>query len=166
MVFTKPYSFRRQPLPLPFSSKLHFVMLSSNKEPHLVQSIAHFEKLIEINGGQGSVFHPDVPALSPKSIQQMMQRLAEKYFLPFYGTLKCGHMTAKIQLYPPPMSYERQLEFKKMKKDISSVLDIFGFMNISDIASPPSVSRLALYPMDHRIHIYRSRPLFVVIRLI
>jgi len=140
-------------LPLPFSSKLHFVLLSSNKEPHLVQSIAHFEKLIEINGGQGSVFHPDVPALSPKSIQQMMQRLAEKYFLPFYGTLKCGHMTAKIQLYPPPMSYERQLEFKKMKKDISSVLDIFGFMNISDIASPPSVSRHLLLPIPQKMDI-------------
>ena len=101
-----------------------------------------FEKLIEINGGQGGVFHPDVPTLSPKSVQQMIHKLADKYFLPFYGTLKCGHMTAKIQLYPPPMSYERQLEFKKMKKDISSVLDIIGFMNISDIASPPDLETL------------------------
>ena len=77
----------------------------------------------------------------------MIHKLAEKYFLPFYGTLKCGHLTAKIQLYPPPMSYERQMEFKKVKKDISSVLDIMGFMNISDIASPPSVSRCLL--LDH-----------------
>lgn len=143
----------RQPLPLPFSSKLHFVLLSSNKEPYLEQSISHFEKLIEINGGQGSVFHPDTPALSPKSIQQMIHKLAEKYFLPFYGTLKCGHMTAKIQLYPPPMGYERQLEFKKMKKDISSVLDIIGFMNISDIASPPSVSRHLLLPIPQKLDI-------------
>lgn len=141
----------RFPLPLPFSSKLHFVVLSSNKEAHLEKSISMFQKLIEINGGQGSVFHPDSPQLNPKVVQQTIQKLAEKYFNPFYGTLKCGHSTAKIQLYPPPLTYERQFDFKKIKKDVSSVLDIIGFINIADIASPPSVSRHLILPIPLKV---------------
>jgi len=139
----------RSPLPLPFSSKLHFVLLAPNKEPHL-KSVSLYEKLIEINGGQGSVFHPDSPNLSNKVVQAMIQKLADKYFQPFYGLLKCGHMAAKIQLYPPPMLYEKQLEFKRIRKEMSSVLDILGFMNTADVASPPSVSRHLLLPIPQK----------------
>jgi len=67
--------------------------------------------------------------------------------------MKTCAISDKIQLYPPPMSYERQMEFKKVKKDISSVLDIIGFMNISDVASPPSVSRHLLLPIPQKLDV-------------
>lgn len=94
------------PLPFPFPCKLHVVLIGNPNDAELKNSLPLFEKLIEINGQGGEVFVPD-SALSLKSVQSTFLRLAEKYYAPYHGTLKCGNFNCPIQLYPPPETYNK-----------------------------------------------------------
>ena len=94
------------PLPFNFNCKLHIMVIGNPNDPDVKNSLPLFERLIEINGQGGEVFVPDGP-LSLKTVQSMFQRMAENYYMPYYGVLKCGNFRNNIQLYPAPEIYIR-----------------------------------------------------------
>ncbi|KAJ8304198.1 hypothetical protein KUTeg_017781, partial [Tegillarca granosa] len=104
------------PLPFPFPCKLHVILIGNPNDPELKSSLPLFEKLVEINGQGGEVFVPD-SALSLKSVQSMFLRLAEKFH-----------------------------EFELVHKEVSSTLDVLGFLDIADVAGPQTLSRHLVLP--------------------
>ncbi|KAK3098993.1 hypothetical protein FSP39_025008 [Pinctada imbricata] len=137
------------PLPFRFPSNLHVVVVGNPNDADVKTAIPLYEKLIEINGQGGELFLPD-SNLSLKSVQTMFMRLAEKYYKPYTGALKCGHFKCPIQLFPPPEKYDNLHEFDHIKKEVSSSLEVMGFIEIGDAASPQTLSRHLVLPLPSK----------------
>ena len=94
------------PLPFDFPCKLIIMCVAPPSESTLQTALPLYEELIEINGRGGEVFCPE-GALSLKSTQQMFVTMAERYYRPYFGTLKCGHLESRVQMLPSPDIYDR-----------------------------------------------------------
>ncbi|XP_074650578.1 integrator complex subunit 14-like [Tubulanus polymorphus] len=134
------------PLPMPFICKLNIVCIAGQNDSGLTDALPLYEKLIDINGYGGEVHLPD--AISMKNIHSMFHKLGEKYYSPSYGTLKCGHLGSKIQIFPPPEEFKKERDFEYICRSISTDVEIFGFLDIADIASPPVISRHLILPVS------------------
>ncbi|CAG2223853.1 Integrator complex subunit 14 [Mytilus edulis] len=135
------------PLPFPFPCKLHIAIVGNPNDADIKSSMPYFEKLIEINGQGGEIFTPD-NILNLKSVQTMFEELGEKYYSPYHGALHCGNFKCPIQLFPAPEPYDKTDEFEHISVDISKTLEILGFLDIADVASPPMLSRHLVLPMS------------------
>lgn len=133
--------------PLPFTApcKLNIMCISPASDPNLQTSLSHFQKLIDINGHGGEIYIPEGP-LSIKSVQQMFQKFAEDVFTPYVVSLNCGHLKCSVQLYPPPEPQQRCNDFENIDVTIGPTLEICGFLDIADVASPPILSRHLVLP--------------------
>ena len=80
------------PLPYDFPCKLIIMCVAPPSESALQTALPLYEELIEINGRGGEV----------KSTQQMFVTMAERYYRPYFGTLKCGHLESRVQMLPSP----------------------------------------------------------------
>lgn len=65
-----------------------------------------YQKLIDINNGSGEIFQPEGP-LSLKSIAQLFQKIADKYYVPYTGMLKCGNHKCNVSIFPAPDPYKK-----------------------------------------------------------
>ncbi|XP_013781379.1 integrator complex subunit 14-like [Limulus polyphemus] len=137
---------QRFPLPFPFPSKLHVVCLSNPKDSNLQVSIPLYQKLIDMNGGNGQVFVPE-GNLNLKTVQQMFLKLAETYYRPFHGTLHCGNLNCNISLSPPPEACEKINDFDSRKVEMSTDILICGFLDINQASNPPALSRHLVLPI-------------------
>ncbi|XP_053405722.1 integrator complex subunit 14-like isoform X2 [Mercenaria mercenaria] len=133
------------PLPFAFKGKLLIVCIANPSSPELKKSVPLYERLIELNG-DGELFIPEGP-LSMTSVQDMFTKIAEKYYAPYSGLLTCGHLKCNITLYPSPEPYTKENEFVSVHTTVSDKLEICGFMDLQDIASPPTVSRHLVLPV-------------------
>ncbi|KAL5004544.1 hypothetical protein ScPMuIL_018000 [Solemya velum] len=134
------------PLPFSFPCKLIVVCISNPNDLDLKSSLPMYQKLVDLNetGGGGEVFVPD-GTLSLKTVQAMFQRVADTYYVPFFGVLRCGNLKCNVQLFPPPLKYENAT---LGDKTVSTVLDICGFLDIGDASSPAVMSRHLVLPMS------------------
>lgn len=137
------------PLPFPFPCKLHVVIVGNPNDADVKHSLPYFEKLIEINGQGGEIFMPD-NVLNLKTIQSTFEGLGEKYYSTYHGTLQCGNFKCSIQLFPAPEPYDKTDEFEQISVEVSKTLEILGFLDIADIASPPMMSRHLVLPMSNK----------------
>ncbi|XP_061163483.1 integrator complex subunit 14-like [Saccostrea echinata] len=137
------------PLPFKFPCKLHIMIISSPNDPDIKSSLPLFEKLIEINGQGGELCVPD-NTLTLQSVEAMFTRIQEKFYQPYNGTLKCGNFKCSVQLFPPPDPYDLIQEFEEVHQQVSSNLEILGFIDIADIASPQALSRHLVLPLPNK----------------
>ncbi|XP_077989090.1 integrator complex subunit 14-like [Glandiceps talaboti] len=137
---------RNIPIPFPFPCKIQVMLICSQAEAIQSNASVLLQKLIDINGGGGSVHIPEGP-LSLKSVQQMFVKFAESSYSPFYGSLHCGHLKSDIQLAPAPEVYWKQHDFETISREVSSELQVCGFIDVSDICSPPTISRHLVLPV-------------------
>ena len=94
----------------------------------------------------GSVLMPEGGEITSKSVQAVFQKLCETNFSAFYGTLKCGNLTARISLSPVPQPYTKITDFETVTKTFSDVIEVCGFIDTSDVGSPMAVSRHLIVP--------------------
>ena len=141
------------PLPFPFPCKLHVVCIATASE--LSGSLMIFQQLCDMCGGGGSVYVPDAP-WSIQSVQNVFNRLAQTHYVPYEGTLSCGHLSSRITLSPPPdfsTSWSKILEtYRKSKPEgkirkFPNEIVICGFLDIPDVGSPPCLSRHLTIPV-------------------
>ncbi|XP_022335197.2 integrator complex subunit 14-like [Crassostrea virginica] len=137
------------PLPFKFPCKLHIMLISNPNDPDLKNSLPLFEKLIEINGQGGEVCLPE-NSLTLQSVEAMFTRLQENNFKPYNGVLKCGNFRCPVQLFPPPDPYNAIREFDEVHQEVDSSLEILGFIDIADIASPQALSRHLVLPLPSK----------------
>lgn len=133
------------PLPFPFPSKLHVLCISQPDDPSLQAALPVYQHLVDMNNGDGFVFVPEGP-LSLKTVQQMFNKLADMYFVPFHGVISCGNLSSHIQIFPPPEPYNKGRDFEWIKRTLSNKIDICGFLDMNDVSSPASYSRHLVLP--------------------
>ncbi|XP_013403665.1 integrator complex subunit 14 [Lingula anatina] len=133
------------PLPFQFPCKLHVVPIVNQSEANLQTTLNMYQKLIDLNNQGGQLFLPE-GALSLKSVQTCFTKMAEQCFTPLYAVLQCGHLQCNVQVYPLPQPYHRQQDFKNVHKTVNEVISICGFLDSTDVASPPFISRHLVLP--------------------
>ncbi|XP_026979175.1 integrator complex subunit 14 isoform X2 [Sagmatias obliquidens] len=109
-------------------------------------SLDCLERLIDLNNGEGQIFTIDGP-LCLKNVQSMFGKLIDLAYTPFHAVLKCGHLTADVQVFPRPEPFVVDEEIDPFPKVINTDLEIVGFIDIADISSPPVLSRHLVLPI-------------------
>lgn len=137
------------PLPFPFSCKLNVVIVGNPNDAEVKSAIPMFEKLVEINGQGGEVIVPE-NSLGLKSVQTVFEQLAERCYSPYQGSLQCGHFKCPVHLYPAPDPYRKNHDFELIDTEIGDTLDILGFLDIADAASPQTLSRHLVFPISSK----------------
>lgn len=137
------------PLPFPFPSKLHVLCISNPGDADLKAAVPLYQQLVDINGQGGEVLVPEGP-LTFKSVQEMFQKFAENNYSPFHALLQCGNLKCPVQLHPRPEPYEQEREFEFVHREMSDKLEVAGFLEIAEVASPPTVSRHLVLPTSTR----------------
>lgn len=133
---TKPGS----PLPLPFPGKLVVVTVAQPGPPNPI-----LHKLVEMASGDGSVLQLDSP-MSPHSLYNLFQKLAETNYSSFSGMLKCGNLVSKVILSPTPMPYTKITDFECQTYSMGNEVEVCGFIEIAQVGSPAAVSRHLVLP--------------------
>ncbi|XP_076444143.1 integrator complex subunit 14-like isoform X2 [Babylonia areolata] len=133
------------PLPFPFPAKLHIVCVANPGDPDLKATLPLYQKLIDINNQGGSIHSPD-GALSFQSVHDMFVSCAESIYTPFFAKLTCGNFTCPVQLHPRPEPYDKELEFQYVHREMWETLTILGFLDLGEVASPPTLSRHLVLP--------------------
>jgi len=82
-----------------------------------------------------------------KSLPLMIKKLAETAFTTYLGVLKCGNLSARIGLYPAPQTYVKTSASETITKVFSDSLEVCGFIEIADLASPMAISRHLVTPL-------------------
>lgn len=75
------------------------------------------------------------------------RKLIDLAYTPFHAALKCGHLTADVQVFPRPEPFVIDEEIDPIPKVINTDLEIVGFIDIADISSPPVLSRHLVLPI-------------------
>ncbi|GAB1294348.1 Integrator complex subunit 14 [Apodemus speciosus] len=109
-------------------------------------SLECLERLIDLNNGEGQIFTIDGP-LCLKNVQSMFGKLIDLAYTPFHAVLKCGHLTADVQVFPRPEPFVIDEEIDPIPKVINTDLELVGFIDIADISSPPVLSRHLVLPI-------------------
>ena len=80
--------------------------------------------------------------MSRSSVEAMFQRLIDMRYRPYCGTLYFGkELSSKVTLCPPPSTFKEVRDFETIEAQVSSKLVVKGMLSMSDVASPPVVSR-------------------------
>lgn len=104
--------------------------------------------MIDLNNNGGELFVPD-GSLSMKTVNDLFARVAEKNYSTFKGLLKCGNLKCNITLYPAPDVHESG-DNNEIQRTVSNNLQICGFLDLQDIASPPTLSRHLVLPIANK----------------
>ena len=84
----------------------------------------------------------DHSELSRASVEAAFQRLIDLRYRPYVGTLYCGQeLSCSVTLSPPPLPLKEIRDFMSVECVVGSDLVIKGMLSMSDVASPPVVSR-------------------------
>uniref|UniRef100_A0A669DTA5 Integrator complex subunit 14 n=1 Tax=Oreochromis niloticus TaxID=8128 RepID=A0A669DTA5_ORENI len=97
-------------------------------------------------GGDGQIFTMEGP-LCMKSVQTMFGKLIDLVYSPFHAVLHCGNLSSDVQVFPRPEPVVMDEEVEPMPRTVSTDLEIVGFIEIADIASPPVISRHLVLPI-------------------
>uniref|UniRef100_A0A674MBY8 Integrator complex subunit 14 n=1 Tax=Takifugu rubripes TaxID=31033 RepID=A0A674MBY8_TAKRU len=106
----------------------------------------NLEELLHLSGGDGQIFTVD-GALCMKSVQAMFGRLIDHAYSPFHAVLHCGNLSSDVQVFPRPEPVIIDEEVEPIPQSVNADLKIVGFIEITDICSPPVISRHLVLPI-------------------
>jgi len=137
-------------LPLPFPCAVSVVCLADktlNKEIKKVKTA--YENLFTKLGvptEMGS-FHQIDGVLNHKSTEQVFKEVSDLHYKQWCGKLELGvDMVTRVQLCPPPKNFSKVRDFEVVKRELTEVLVVKGFLALSEISSPPVYSRHLMLP--------------------
>ncbi|KAF7699057.1 integrator complex subunit 14 [Silurus meridionalis] len=137
---------KKFPLPFPFPSKLYIVCIATAEELQATDAMDNLEQLLALSGGEGQIFTMDAP-LCLKSVQALFGKLIDQAYMPFHAVLRCGNLASDVQVFPRPEHVLLDEELEPIPKTVHTELEIVGFIEIGDIASPPVLSRHLVLPI-------------------
>jgi hypothetical protein len=144
-----------QPLPASFHFPMqaHVVVMATKEELKVLSATDPLSHLCTVLGVNEEYILFPSNSQSVDSTNATFMELAEKYFLPYCGTLKCGHLESKVSLVPSPYSHKSNVgictsrnggkfaPLKGLDHSLPSVLEVCGFVETSNIYAPPTLSR-------------------------
>ena len=95
------------PLPFKFPCKLHVMCMAPSTDKTMIRSLPHYQKLVELNQNRGEVFVPEGSSLTTTSVEDTFKSMCNKFYTIFTGSLKCGHMSCAVQVFPAIDAYDR-----------------------------------------------------------
>ncbi|KAM7002597.1 integrator complex subunit 14 [Tautogolabrus adspersus] len=137
---------KKFPLPFPFPTKLFIMCVANAEELQMTDAMDNLEELLQLSGGDGQIFTME-GTLCMKSVQAMFGRLIDHAYSPFHAVLHCGNLSSDVQVFPRPEPIIMDEEVEPMPRAVNSDLEIFGFIEIADISSPPVISRHLVLPI-------------------
>ncbi|CAH0550975.1 unnamed protein product [Brassicogethes aeneus] len=135
------------PIPFSFPAKLHIVCVAPSNDPNLIKSKPLYQRLVDLSGYDGSISIPE-HIQGEAAVVTIFQKLAEDTYTSFKGTLKCGNLESKIILSPTPVPYNKATDFETQTLEISNLIEVCGFISVSDVGSPMAVSRHLILPAN------------------
>lgn len=84
---------------------------------------------------------------------EMIEKLCDSNYKPYEAILKCGgyfRLECSVLLWPPPLPYQPAENVKATPITINNKLEICGYLSLSDIGSPSSLSRHLIIPKIER----------------
>lgn len=120
-----------------------------------ISDTALYQKLLDYSGQPGKIYKCDELANEDvasvyKSVSGLCQRICEANYKQFVATLNCGSyfkLESQILIWPPPLPFKDVDELGKEKqRSVSKQLDVCGFIGLTDIGSPMSISRHLILP--------------------
>uniref|UniRef100_A0A674N022 Integrator complex subunit 14 n=1 Tax=Takifugu rubripes TaxID=31033 RepID=A0A674N022_TAKRU len=137
---------KKFPLPFPFPTKLYIMCVANAEELQMSDTMNNLEELLHLSGGDGQIFTVD-GALCMKSVQAMFGRLIDHAYSPFHAVLHCGNLSSDVQVFPRPEPVIIDEEVEPIPQSVNADLKIVGFIEITDICSPPVISRHLVLPI-------------------
>ena len=137
----------KNPIPFVFPSELHVLLISSQAELQANNSLGLYQRLVDANGA-GQVHTTGDGPLTLKSVQNMFTKYAESHYSMFNTTLQCGNLKSEVQLFPKPKTVMAETDTETFTKEIGSEIQVCGFLDMADIASPPILSRHLVIPVN------------------
>lgn len=134
-------------LPFLFPSELHVLLISSQSELNQNNALSLYQRLVDENG-HGQVHTPGEGALTVKSVQNMFLKFADSQYSVFNTTLHCGNLNSEVQLFPRPKTAVCETDTEVLTREVSSDLQVCGFLDMADIVSPPAISRHLVLPIN------------------
>ncbi|XP_058460146.1 integrator complex subunit 14 [Malaya genurostris] len=152
-----------------YPSKLTFMCLGNITDTTFKFGTKLYQQLLDVSGQNGQIFIPKLKSLSiedpigddndesgkqlnRKCIQGMFERMCEQNYKQFEATLRCGgyfRLEGAISIWPAPLPYTSKDIFgAETTTIISRRLEICGYISLSDIGSPMSVSRHLILPRN------------------
>ncbi|EAT33192.1 AAEL014546-PA [Aedes aegypti] len=150
-----------------YPSKLTFMCLGNLADTAFKFGSKLYQQLLDVSGQNGQVFIPKLKNLSiedpigddndefskqlnRKCVQELFENMCEQNYKQFEATLRCGgyfRLEGAIIIWPAPLPYtSKDLFGAETTKIISRKLEVCGFISLSDIGSPMSVSRHLILP--------------------
>lgn len=132
--------------PMPFKGKLTVVCACHPRDPYLARSRPAWEKLLGLTGLETRLLVPE-GEVSVASVEALFNQVLESDYREYVGTFNFGdELSTKVTLCPPPRPYKAERDFEAVEAQVSDAIDVKGFLSLSDVSSPPVVSRHIVLP--------------------
>lgn len=150
---------------------LNFICLGVHADLYFTRGVALHQQLLDAAALKGQLFMTkpvknvetgdSTPGCSHKSelgrtaLFELIERLCDCSYKSTEVTLKCGlyfRMEGQVLLWPPPMPYEQSALYvgDPTIRHIDQRIDVCGFLALSDIGSPATLSRHWVMPKVER----------------
>lgn len=134
-----------------FPCKLHAINLCTRNDPHMFdEAFAYYRRLIlettseQTRPNLNEQIH-FLDSYSLQSVSALFRQLATKHYTPCISSLHCGSLASPITIFPQLKPYTES-EIVLAKPSIADGLVVCGFLELSEIASPPVHSRHIVLP--------------------
>ncbi|XP_075153129.1 integrator complex subunit 14 [Haematobia irritans] len=158
--------------------KWNFICLGVHGDSYFTRAVGIYQQLLDLTGIKGQLYMTKAPkdaentteTASSESLKttvssghkselgrtamfEMIEKLCEANYKPYEVTLKCGgyfRLECPVLLWPPPLPYQPADNDKTPPLTLSNKLEICGYLSLSDIGSPSSLSRHLIIPKIER----------------
>lgn len=134
-----------------FPCKLHVINLCTRNDQHMFdEAFTYYRRLIMETTSENHKPNLDeqihfLESYSLQSVSNMFRNLATKQYQPCISSLHCGSLMAPITIFPALKSYTES-DIVLARPSIADGLVVCGFLELSEIASPPVHSRHIVLP--------------------
>ncbi|KAM7354073.1 integrator complex subunit 14 [Cochliomyia hominivorax] len=160
--------------------KWNFICLGVHGDAYFTRAITVYQQLLDFTGIKGQLYMTKAPKdidgnessiieqqkttlpghkseLGRTAMFEMIEKLCETNFKPFEVILKCGgyfRLECPVLLWPPPQPYQGPGSDNEKSPTtlltLANKLEICGYLALTDIGSPSSLSRHLIIPKVER----------------
>lgn len=128
-----------------------------------------YQNMLDFSGQSGQIYTAKVPNgssdedhfLTRQMVNEMINRVCETNYKQFEAVLNCGNyfkLESPIIIWPSPLPYKSVDSLgKESVRTISNVVSVCGFISISEIGSPVSISRHLVTPKSSEVDSEKSQ---------
>ncbi|KAI8124856.1 Integrator complex subunit 14 [Lucilia cuprina] len=160
--------------------KWNFICLGVHGDTYFTRAVTVYQQLLDFTGIKGQLYMTKAPKdsegnesatneqqkstmpghkseLGRTAMFEMIEKLCDTNFKPYEVILKCGgyfRLECPVLLWPPPQPYQmpnsESVKSTASPLTLASKLEICGYLALTDIGSPSSLSRHLIIPKVER----------------